>query len=232
MEWLNLPNHIENKPLREQILEILCDAIVNGDIRPGQALVEADLATQLGVSRAPVREALQILNRDGLLETVPYHGTTVRKLTRTDIEELYSLRSVLESFAIRRVIALDNPADVLRLRECFQVMLTAAEADDLKQLNEADRNFHDAIIECSNHRMLWSVWRGVSLQVRQVMALRNMRFSELKDIAYNHLAIIEAIAEGNETQAVELIQAHVASVGDQMAEVWDIMSEDEKAEND
>lgn len=214
-------NHIENKPLRERILDILRDAIVNGEFKPGHPLIETELATQLGVSRAPLREALQILNKEGLLETVPYHGTTVRRLSRTDIEELYSLRVVLETFAIRRVIAQNSPENTQRLREYFAKMLDAAEANDLKLLNKIDREFHDAIIEYSKHGLLMSVWNAVSLRVRQVMALQNNRFSDIKEIAYNHLAIIDAIAEADESRAVALIEDHVSSVGRQIAQHWD-----------
>lgn len=214
-------NHIENKPLREQILNILRDAIVNGEFKPGHPLVETDLATQLGVSRAPLREALQILNKEGLLETVPYHGTTVRRLTRTDIEELYSLRSVLESFAIQRIIAQNSPENTQRFRDCFARMLAAAEANDIKLLNKVDREFHDTLIACSNHGLLMSVWNAVALRVRQVMGLQNKRFSDIKEIAYNHLAIIDAIADADEERALHLIQDHVSSVGKQIAEHWD-----------
>ncbi|MEZ4671421.1 MAG: GntR family transcriptional regulator [Anaerolineae bacterium] len=100
-----LLHQIENRPLRERVLDALRDAIISGELKPGQDLVETELAASLGVSRAPLREALQILSSEGLVETIPYTGTTVKRLTRTDIEELYSLRSVLETFAIRRIIA-------------------------------------------------------------------------------------------------------------------------------
>jgi DNA-binding GntR family transcriptional regulator len=213
-------NQINNKPLREQVLEALRDAIIHGDLKPGQAIVEADLAAQLGVSRAPIREALQILNSEGLLETIPYHGTTVRQLTRTDIEELYSLRSVLEAFAVRRIIAHRNPEDVAILQGHFEEMLTNADAGDLKRVNEIDRAFHDSLIQLSQHSLLVLIWNGVALRVRQVMALLNQRNTDLKQIAYNHLPIIEAIAAGDEDQAVALIERHIAATGELIAEGW------------
>ena len=214
-------NQIDNKPLREKVLDVLREAIIQGDFKPGQALVESELAAQLGVSRAPIREALQILNTEGLLETVPYHGTTVRPLTKTDIEELYSLRSVLEVFAVRRVIALGDPHSVERLRQHYEDMLASAFSGDLKQVNEIDRQFHDALIELSGHRLVGTVWNSVSMRVRQVMARLNERNTDLKQIAYNHLPLIEAIADGNEEKAVALIQQHIAASGDLIAEGWD-----------
>jgi DNA-binding GntR family transcriptional regulator len=216
-----LLNQIENRPLRERVLDALREAIISGDLKPGQPLIETELAASLGVSRAPLREALQILSSEGLVETIPYTGTSVRRLTRTDIEELYSLRSVLETFAVRRVITQHNRQHVEQLRQCFTAMLAAAESGEIKQVNNIDRLFHDTLIELSGHSLLMNSWSVVSMRVRQVMALLNRRNSDLKQIAYNHLPIIEAIEKGNEEKAIALIQKHVAASGELIAEGWD-----------
>ena len=213
-------NQINNKPLREQVVDALRDAIVYGELAQGQPLVEAELAAQLGVSRAPIREALQILQSEGLVEIIPYHGTRVRRLTRRDIEELYSLRSVLEAFAIRRIVAQQNLDDVEVLREHYREMLAMADVGDLKKTNAIDRAFHDTLIELSRHSMLISIWTSVSLRVRQVMTLLNERNTDLKQIAYNHHPVIEAIAEWDEEKAVSLITQHIANTGELIAEGW------------
>lgn len=217
----NNPLHIENKPLRERVLDVLRDAIVSGEFKPGQPLVEMDIAAQLGISRAPLREALQFLNHEGLVEVMPYRGTVVKALTRTDIEELYSFRSALETFALQRVIAQNNPDNAAQLRACFEAMLAAAQAGDLKQVNDIDRQFHDLLIELSQHSLLATTWNTVSLRVRQVMALRNRKNRDITQIAYNHLPIIEAITNADEPLAVRLLQQHISSSGDLLAEMWD-----------
>lgn len=216
----NSLNQLNNKPLREQVVDVLRDAIVQGEFKPGQPLVETELANQLGVSRAPIREALQTLNSEGLLETVPYRGTTVRRLSRSDIEELYSLRSVLEVFAVRRIIAHKRPEDVAVLRIHFQDMLKTADEGNLKKINDIDRSFHTTLIELSGHSMLISIWGGVALRVRQVMALLNEMNADMKQIAYNHLPLIEAIDAGDEGKATELIARHVAATGELIAAGW------------
>jgi len=213
-------NQIENRSLRDRVLDALREAIITGEFKPGQQLIETDLATSLGVSLAPLREALQILSTEGLAETVPYHGTTVRRLTKADIEELYSLRSVLETFAIRRVIGQHNPEHVPLLRKCFEEMLAAAEAGDLKQVNQIDRQFHDMLIELSGHCLLMTSWNVVSMRVRQVMALLNRRNRDLKKIAYNHVPIVDAIEAGEVDKAIELMEKHVAASGELIAEGW------------
>jgi DNA-binding GntR family transcriptional regulator len=216
---------IENLSLREQVAAKLRNAILNGALIPGQELVEAEIASQLGVSRAPIREAFQILSAEGLTESVPYHGTKVRILTQTDVEELYSLRSVLEEFAVQRVIDRDDPEALSTLRDLYDAMSDAAENGNLEQASTLDRAFHDGLIEASGHQMLSSTWNTVSLRVQQVMALRQVRRritrpDEIKQIAYSHLPIIEAIAEANSDKAVRLIREHIATSGDLVAADW------------
>ena len=218
-------NHIDNKPLRDRVLDALRDAIVSAELKPGEPLIELELSAQLGVSRAPLREAIQILSREGLVETIPYRGAIVRNLSRRDIEELYSLRSVLESFAVQRIIERNDAEQVTRLRAVFESMLTAAQGGDLKAVNNIDREFHDTLIELSDHNLLVMTWSSVSMRVRQVMALRNRRNSDITRIAYNHLPIIEAIQKANEAEALRLIREHVASSGDLLAENWDTVME-------
>jgi DNA-binding GntR family transcriptional regulator len=214
-------NHIENKSRREQIIDILREAIVSGELKPGQSLIETEIAAQLGVSRAPLREAFQALSHEGLVETLPYRGTIVRKLELADIEELYSFRSLLEEFALRRVIERRNPDDVDLLRQHFRNMLEAAERDDVRQVNMIDREFHDALIELSGHRLLQASWQTVSLRVRQVMSLRNRQNRDLTRVAYNHVPIIDAIARWEGDEAARLLREHIASAGDLLAEMWD-----------
>lgn len=225
-EPITLSHQIDNKPLKDRIATLLRDAILSGEMRPGQPLLEMELAAQLGVSRAPLREAFQILSTEGLLETIPYHGTTVRKLSKTDIEELYSLRSVLETFAARRIIEQQNPEHIAILRAIYAEMLDAANDGQVKQVNEIDRQFHDSLIQLSGHSLLFSTWNVVAMRVRQVMALRNRHNSDLKQIAYNHLPIIESLANSDEAEATRLIERHVASAGDLIVEYWDDTSQE------
>lgn len=220
-------HQINNKSLREHILIMLRDAILAGEFKPGQKLVETELASQMGVSRAPIREALQTLNTEGLVEIVPYHGTTVRQLTTTDIEELYSLRIVLESFAVQRIIAQQNPEHIDILQNLYEEMLAAANGQDVVVVSEIDRQFHDTLIELSNHSLLMSTWNSVAMRVRQVMALRNMVNDDIKQIAYNHLPIINAIEKSDEATALKLLQAHIASAGDLLAEDWQAREQEE-----
>ena len=223
-EQLSL-KQLKSQSLHEQTLDVIRQAILNGEIKPGQALTETRLASDLGVSRAPVREALRILNTEGLVETVPYHGTTVRSLNKQDIQELYSMRSTLECFAVKQIIAAANPEHIQKLRGLYAEMDKAGQAKDIKLVNNIDRAFHDELISMSNHSLLEAMWQMVAMRVRQVMALTNRRNSDLRQIARNHIPIIDAIEAGDEPEAIALLEQHIASAGSLIVEDW--LGEDE-----
>lgn len=217
---------LDNLPLSDRIVIRLRNAILSGELIPGQVLVESDIASQLGVSRAPVREAIRILSAEGLVESVPYHGTRVSEVSQTDVEELYSLRSVLEQFAVQRIIQLSQPEHVKLLRELYTDMEAAAEAGDLNRVNAIDRAFHDALITLSSHQMLQHTWTVVSFRVLQVMSLRRIRRKitqrdDMKELVESHLPIIDAICDGDEGRAVDLIREHISTSGDLVAADWE-----------
>lgn len=215
---------IDNKSLRERVLDSLRNAIINGELKPGETLVETDLAAQMGISRAPLREAINILSVEGLVETIPYHGTTVRKLSRKDIEDLYSVRSMMEVFAIERIVAAGSPRIdevVARLHEVCDEMMVAARDGSLIEVNRIDRQFHNALIEHSHNSLLLTLWNSVTLRVQQVMSLRNKRTGDLQQIARNHLAIVDAIARSDTLEAIRLICEHIGTSGDLIAQGWE-----------
>jgi DNA-binding GntR family transcriptional regulator len=205
---------ISNVPLRQKIVQVLREAILSGELKPGDALIETALATQLGVSRAPLREAMRSLSKDGLIETVPYRGTTVKTLSSKDIEEIYSLRGLHESFAVQRILERNRVSDVDTLNQICKNMKKAAKVKDLKMLNQEDDSFHRQLILLAEHDMLTAIWDQLALRVRQLMSLRNQLNRNPMEIAMNHPPIVQAIADKNLARATALIQKHVASAKD------------------
>ena len=200
---------IENVPLRVSVADIIRQAIINGTMRPGTPVVEMALAEQLNVSRAPVREAIQILEADGLIESVPYKGKRVKPLSIKEVEELYSLREQFEAFAIRRIV--ESRADVSGLTTHSDAMFAAAEAGDLAALNVADEAFHRTLIRLADHNLMLSLWDNLYLRIRQIMALRNSANRDLRAVANNHPPIIDAIEKRDMIRAIFLISDHTRS---------------------
>lgn len=204
---------IEQTPLRVQIADRLRRAIVTGKLRPGTVLVETALAEQMNVSRAPIREAIAILENDGLVETVAYKGKRVKPLTVREVEETWSLRQTFEVMAVRRI--LDREADVSALWVPCNAMQAAADAGDREALIAADEAFHRTLIELSDHHLLLQSWNALYLRIHQIMALRNRRDSDdLAEIAGNHPPIVRALEERETRTAVRLISDHTRALRD------------------
>ncbi|MEM7024662.1 MAG: GntR family transcriptional regulator, partial [Pseudomonadota bacterium] len=150
---------IENTPLRVKVADMLRQAIISGRLRPGTVLVETTLANQMNVSRAPVREAVQMLESDGLVETVAYKGKRVKPLTAREIEEIYSLREAFEVLAVQRI--LKHRVDVGELWQHCDAMNRAAKRKDYEALIAADEAFHRTLITLSDHDLLLSSWNSL-----------------------------------------------------------------------
>lgn len=202
-------SRIENVPLRVSVADIIRKAIIDGNMRPGTPIVEMALAEQLNISRAPLREAIQILEADGLIESVPYKGKRVKPLTLKEVEELYSLREQFEAFSIRRII--ERNVDVSELRMHSDSMFAAAEAGDFSRLMVADEAFHRTLIRLADHDIMLGIWDNLALRIHQIMALRNSANRDLRQVAANHPPIIAAIEKGDLMTAIYLISDHTRS---------------------
>ena len=197
---------IENVPLRVQVANRLRKAILSGRMLPGAALVETALAEKMNVSRAPIREAIQILENDGLVETIAYKGKRVKPLTAREVAETYSLREVFEVMAVRLILENGAPLDTLRTH-CDE-MTAAAEADNFEALVVADEAFHHALIRLADHNLLLTSWKNLYLRIHQIMALRNRDERNLTEVAGNHPPIVQALADGDADRAINLISEH------------------------
>ena len=203
---------IELTPLRVQVAERLRSAIVAGRLRPGDALTETALAAQLNVSRAPIREAIQDLENDGLVETVPYRGKRVKPLTVREVSEIREMRQLFEVTAVRRIV--ERGAEVEELWGPCRTMEEAAGAGDRDALIAADEAFHRTLIRLSDHELLAHLWAGLYLRLHQIMSLRNDEDVDLTDIAGTHPAIVSALAEGDAGEAVRLVSEHFDALAD------------------
>ncbi len=197
---------IENVPLRVQVANRLRKAILSGRMLPGAALVETALAEKMNVSRAPIREAIQILENDGLVETIAYKGKRVKPLTAREVAETYSVREVFEVMAVRLILESGAPLDTLRTH-CDE-MTAAAEADNFEALVVADEAFHHALIRLADHNLLLTSWKNLYLRIHQIMALRNRDERNLTEVAGNHPPIVQALADGDADRAINLISEH------------------------
>jgi len=160
-------------PLRQQVLDNLRQAIIEGRLAPGARLTERELTEMTGVSRTVIREALRQLESEGLVAIIPNKGPVVRELTPAEARDLYSIRAVLEGFAARLFVENAADADVKKLAQALDVVIGAYQRGDAHEVLETKNRFYDVLFEgagsetlCSMlntlHARIWR-WRALGL---------------------------------------------------------------------
>lgn len=193
-------------PLRESVHVAILDMIVEGDLKPGQHLVESDLAGRLGVSRQPVREALQLLNADGWVDLRPAHGAFVHAPTPAEADELLVVRGLLETESAR-LAAGQAPEDGLaELREWYRRGTEALAADDVASVVAANAGLHAAVARLSGNTVLCEFVAQVDRRVRWYF--RPVARDRGEQSWQEHLELIEAIAAGDRDGAAEVMRRH------------------------
>jgi DNA-binding GntR family transcriptional regulator len=191
-------------------VELLRKAIIEGVLEPGQRLKEEELAGEMGTSRTPIRRALAVLEAEGLIEAVPHHGARVRVLDPRELDEMYQIRALLESYAAG--LACDNatPADIERLQEsCERFSKLRIQRDGYKRVVEENLHFHGAILDLSGGRHLQQMVRSVA--ERPLMYQTVVWYSEAEEQRSQemHLEITDAIASRDPDLAASKMREHL-----------------------
>lgn len=193
-------------PLRQAVHDALVELIINGSLKPGQHLVESELAEHLGVSRQPVREALQHLHTDGWVDLRPAHGAFVHTPTAEEAEELLTVRSLLEAHSAELAAVNATPADVERLWELQGEGVQALTSDAVTRLVEANAALHAFITALAGNSVLSQLISTVDRRVRWYYTPIAKPRGE--DAWTEHAQVIEAIAQGAADEAGELMRKH------------------------
>ena len=197
--------------LRGRVEDKLRGAILGGAFGLGERLVESTIAAQLGVSRAPVREALSALEREGLVTKVPNRGHFVLDLAEKDVEEIYSLRLLLEAEALRRAIRGFTAADVATMQRIVDDLGEAVLVQRDSEVAETlDFSFHDLICRAADHGRLYSAWNSMRLQTRLLIRLSSRTSFDYPDQPKDfHQSVLDAIAAGDVARAEARLRRHI-----------------------
>ncbi|GAA3432963.1 GntR family transcriptional regulator [Kutzneria kofuensis] len=193
-------------PLRQAVYEALIELIVNRTLQPGQHLVEIELAEYLGVSRQPVREALQRLQTEGWVDLRPAQGAFVHTPTEEEADQLLSVRSVLETHSAKLAAGRATPADVDLLRDLQEDGVKALADLDVHRLVEANANLHAFITKLSGNAVLAELIGLVDRRVRWYYTPIAQPRGE--DAWAEHEQLIEAIAAGDSEEASRIMTVH------------------------
>lgn len=199
-------------------------AIFGGDLAPGQRLVEDDLAARLGVSRAPIRDALKQLEQDGLVTPAGKRGKIVTILSVEDVWEVYSLRATLEAMAVR--LAIERGAGWLgELAEIVQAMNVAVPGGDRREFSALDVEFHRTIGRASGHTRLVRSWEAIATQIRLLsQRVIDTQYPDLADVAERHAKLLRILRHGDPDAAEQAIREHIDSVAERVLEVMRVAS--------
>lgn len=180
--------------------EALREMVLNGDLRPGDRVIENRLTDELGVSRPPLREAMRVLEQEGLIVQVPRKGAVVAPVTPHDIYEIVSLREEIEQIAVRLGIPVRCEERLDRLRHAFADLAAAAEEERGRRVVECSFAFHLAIVGLAGHRRLEDVYRSLSLQMRMCMAMNRRARAEIetaREDAARHRPLLDLVEAGD-----------------------------------
>jgi DNA-binding GntR family transcriptional regulator len=206
----------------EAVLDAIKRAILAGELRPGQGLVETELAQLLGVSKTPVREALKTLAGAGLVTMSAYRGATVRAIDPASAAAIYDLRLLLEPEAVRRAVgrgvAEAGPSQASPVQPSWASAHAALQASDAAtdqaQRSLANREFHRALYLACGNSLLVKTLDDLRDQTALVSALSWEQAPSWQQEAAEHQAILAAARRGAATEAAALLRAHIAGFAD------------------
>lgn len=201
----------EFMPLREVVFLTLRKKILKGELQPGERLMEISLANSLGVSRTPIREAIRMLEHEGLVVMRARRGAQVAKITIQELNDVLEVRKSLEVLAIRKACERMTTEDVGELRAAAVRFKTLAGSNqaDLTELAEADVAFHDVIYEGTKNRRLIQILANLREQMYR-FRIEYLKEAALRaDLVNEHEAILMAVEERDSERAVRLISEHI-----------------------
>lgn len=207
---LSVKNGTVNRSLARQVMQQLRFEIIHGKLAPGERLVELDIARRMGTSQGPVREALQMLEREGLVERLAHTASFVTPLSFDDMYELFKIRSLVESYATRRAAQHMSDADCDALDMLVAQMREAGQRGDIVTLVDCDMAFHRHLCECSGNVTLVQMWTPLYSQIQRFVAQNHpQHFRNLADIADTHNPIVAALRRRRPAAAARAMRQHI-----------------------
>jgi len=195
----------------EQAAEAVVAAAARGAFLPGDRLVEAEIARDLGISRVPVREALRLLESQGIVVSTPYKGMRLMQVTNRAVAELMRVRAALEDLALREILA-GGPAAEARLLPAQRAAArydAVAAGDDAAEIVAADEAFHAELCRLSGNAVLLGLWLGLARQLSVVWGLGHDVRPKAR-IAQEHRTILDRLARGDAAGAQAALESHLA----------------------
>jgi len=195
--------------LRGQVEEYLREAIVTGQLKPGVRLVERELCTHMGISRPSLREAMRLLEAEGLIQHIPRRGPVVASITAKEARDLYAVRALMEGFLAREFVRLASDAAVDELEAAARRLREEAAVGDQRRLLSAKSHFYDMLLAHCGNELVVRVFRRETQRISLLRATSLARPDRLPESLREIEALVQAIRDRNANLAEQIARDHV-----------------------
>lgn len=199
------------KPLRELVFETIREAIINGVLKPGERLMEIQLAEELGVSRTPIREAIRKLELEGFVVMVPRKGAYVADISLKDIADVFEIRGALEGLAAQLAAERATDEELEEMERMLVEIGEAIENKDVERLVETDTRFHEVLFRASRNERLTQILSLLREQIHSYRMRTLAHPARMRVALEEHRTLVEALAQRDPETARRVAQEHIES---------------------
>ena len=218
----NSKNFSNSFSLTDEIADVVRERILKGEYEIGEKIKENQIASELKVSRTPIREAFKLLENEGLIDYIPNRGCFAKGFTKQDVDDIYAVREALEELAVRWSVARITEPELVALEEQVDLMEFYTKKKDKRKVLELNTSFHEVIYASARSRFLAQVLRSYKEYIEKTRKSIFYEQSYLESILREHRAIFEAISERDAEKAVEAIAKHLEASQDRAEAVWNL----------
>ena len=218
----NSKNFSNSFSLTDEIADVVRERILKGEYEIGEKIKENQIATELKVSRTPIREAFKLLENEGLIDYIPNRGCFAKGFTKQDVDDIYAVREALEELTVRWAVARITEPELLALEEQVDLMEFYTKKKDKKKVLELNTSFHEVIYASARSRFLAQVLRSYKEYIEKTRKSIFYEQSYLEGILSEHRAIFEAIKDRDEERVVEAISKHLEASQERAFAVWNL----------
>lgn len=196
-------------PLRDVVFQTLREAILKGELKPGERLMELQLASKLGVSRTPIREAIRMLELEGLAVTMPRKGAEVAKMTEKDMEDVLQIRRALDELAVQLACSKITDEQLEKLYIAHQNFAQRCQTSNVKNVAQADVEFHDVIYQAADNPKLINMLNNLREQMYRYRVEYLKEMAHYPSLITEHKEIYDALELRDQEQVAQIIGRHV-----------------------
>lgn len=202
--------HSEDRhSLRGRVYNILREDILMGKYRPGENLVELKIGEELNVSRTPVREAIRQLELEGLVESIPNKGATVRGISRKDMEDIFHIRMLLEGLVAKWAVEQITEGEVKELQMVYELMEFYTHKDDIENISKLNTRFHEIIYLAAKSNILLNILKDFQFYVKWARHESLSTPGRKEEALKEHFDILQAIKNRDAREAEKQLKIHV-----------------------